>query len=795
MISVTRVFVAVIRLLKAVLGVRWQRFFASLPDVQKLWWRRLATGRKSKDWYSLSFHYYLWRPSEASRTVGRLRGIRDSGAEPPFVGYSGSQSFSAQKKTILIVLHDDTKTGAPLIGLDFGTHFSKTHNVAFLVLRPTPEFLPLHEPSFLIAYPSFPESLPDAIEALCEIFDFDFALVNSIVSAPALPSLFARQVPSVTCVHEFPDDYEPFALTAGRYSTVVVFSTVSTLSSFRELNGVGSPPAHVVPQWFSSRRQAEPVDSHRQVTITGCGTVSFRKGTDLFVEVCKAIWNQKLEAEDFSFQWIGGYGGDHSYLNALRRQIKFAGLEGKILLKGPLEDPVPEFLSSKVFLLTSRLDPLPNVVMESAGNGVPFLAFDGTNGFQALLSPGFDHLFVPQFDVTEMAKRTLEMLRNHGEHAQLGRALKDYFLDTFSESKSTDLMQIAISDAKVARREIHLNAERLGAVLAKITPSLATIPSVATIEQSIQIARNNAGYAEVLPGFGSGHYSVLRRLELVGPEAALHFIEAGSPDGPWCYSEIELAAPSPPESPGEYPLIHIHAHELEGLDSITQRLSGQSYDFRLVVSITKEENRSIVAKELRKASLAQDTDIFLVENLGRNFGAIKQCHNAGLFQGSTVVCHVHNKKSPHARSSRLHEWRNNLFTGLLGDPRLGTDASGILKLFALNDDVLLAYPKAESQHGWQDPRNTAHAERIAQSFGLPQLPYLPDYPTGGMHWIRTSALAHLYGSPLSDFLLHHPEPLASDGTPLHAWERVFPYILAEQGGRFAKTFWNEPAGA
>lgn len=131
-------------------------------------------------------------------------------------------------------------------------------------------------------------------------------------------------------------------------------------------------------------------------------------------------------------------------------------------------------------------------------------------------------------------------------------------------------------------------------------------------------------------------------------------------------------------------------------------------------------------------------------------------------------------------SSRPEQWRNNLIRGLFDSEAV---VSEVLSRFAESEDLGLAYAESESLGYWA--ANMPKATEFAHAFGANCLPWVPDFPQGGMFWARTAMLERIFSSTFLDKILL-TEPIASDGTYLHAFERMLPYLSAKEGFRMSK---------
>lgn len=137
--------------------------------------------------------------------------------------------------------------------------------------------------------------------------------------------------------------------------------------------------------------------------INGSGSISLRKGYDIFLMIAKRAI-QKYNDIPFFFRWIGAIPADN--LDPFfENDIHNAGLDNKVEFTGGLENPYNEYRKAKVFLLTSREDPFPLVCLEHALLGIPLICFDKVTGMTEFIEndAGF---IVPYLDI----EKTVDVL-------------------------------------------------------------------------------------------------------------------------------------------------------------------------------------------------------------------------------------------------------------------------------------------------------------------------------------------------------------------------------------------------
>ncbi len=153
--------------------------------------------------------------------------------------------------------------------------------------------------------------------------------------------------------------------------------------------------------------------------LVGCGTLDARKGTDLLIPLVKSL-KQKLLSDRFACVWVGSA----SYPlpeQELRIAIQQNALERNLILVGHQDCPMDYFNAANVFILPSREDPFPLVMLEAATCKLPVIGFEGSGGVTEFVESdaGFT---VPYLDVDEMAKRIAQLYDSPMLVKQMGEA-------------------------------------------------------------------------------------------------------------------------------------------------------------------------------------------------------------------------------------------------------------------------------------------------------------------------------------------------------------------------------------
>lgn len=250
----------------------------------------------------------------------------------------------------------------------------------------------------------------------------DLVYANSVRSARAV-RLLSPDAPLLAHVHE-PDwtlhnieSQSDVGLIVGGSHPIIAASGAVKSTLVNEFDVLASR-VHVI---YSVIRLTRP-QAHDQVrsvrqslgisdtafVVGGAGTLDWRKGADLFVQLARRVRMQRPEA-DVHCVWVGGGSGwDDLEQARLQFDAKKSGAGDRIHFVGAQSDPWPFYELFDVFVLTSRADPFPLVTLEAASIGRPIICFADAGGIPEFVSGGGGFV-VPYLGVEEMARQVIEL--------------------------------------------------------------------------------------------------------------------------------------------------------------------------------------------------------------------------------------------------------------------------------------------------------------------------------------------------------------------------------------------------
>ena len=156
-----------------------------------------------------------------------------------------------------------------------------------------------------------------------------------------------------------------------------------------------------------------PITNHHSPILLAVGRLHEQKGFDLLLQAWQPI-------EHAHPDWTLRIVGEGPQRSELERQRKVLQLQ-HVILAGKTNDIAKEYTTASLFVLSSRYEGLPLVLIEAMWSGLPCISFDGPRGPQTLLADNRGWL-VPNEDIAALSSR-LEYAITHPEEAAQ-RALK-----------------------------------------------------------------------------------------------------------------------------------------------------------------------------------------------------------------------------------------------------------------------------------------------------------------------------------------------------------------------------------
>lgn len=149
--------------------------------------------------------------------------------------------------------------------------------------------------------------------------------------------------------------------------------------------------------------------------LIAAGRLVHQKGFDLLLDAFHTV---AARHPDWQL-WIFGGGAKR---DALAAQIERLGLAGRAHLKRTTDRLDEQLAAASIFVLSSRFEGLPMVLLEAMTAGLPVVAFDCPTGPAQVITHGRSGLLVPAQDVAALAAGICELIENPAKRRAMGAA-------------------------------------------------------------------------------------------------------------------------------------------------------------------------------------------------------------------------------------------------------------------------------------------------------------------------------------------------------------------------------------
>ncbi|MDQ3616395.1 MAG: glycosyltransferase [Actinomycetota bacterium] len=146
-----------------------------------------------------------------------------------------------------------------------------------------------------------------------------------------------------------------------------------------------------------------PLSEHTNKTVLAAGRLSHTKGFDVLI----AAWVHVAEKHP---DWQLQICGEGELRSELRRQIIDLGLQRHVHLVGYRTHLQEDMSRASIFVLSSRAEGYPRVILEAMACGVPVISTDCPSGPREMISPGVDGLLVPSQDPEALGAAVNELI-------------------------------------------------------------------------------------------------------------------------------------------------------------------------------------------------------------------------------------------------------------------------------------------------------------------------------------------------------------------------------------------------
>ena len=685
--------------------------------------------------------------------------------------FRGARDYDPGLPTCLIAVHELSQTGAPYVGLHLAQEASRTHNVIVASLRGGPLLDAMRETACEVVVTANPHADFDHFQgdAFTQI---DVAVCNSVETFPFIRLLVARGIPFASYIHEYTWYTFPTykSIHTALFSDLLVFSSEhvrdSWLPVLRDVELDQGEDLMIIPQrefrvgsvdGASHARARQRLsrmigrDCTDKRIICGAGATQWRKGTDIFAMAAQIARHRD---PDTLFVWVGDglSPEDPAFGVWMTHHLSEAGAgdpTGNLFML-PAGDHYRDVLAAAdAMFLSSRLDPLPNVVFDALDAGCRIVLFEGASGFTDPTYQDPDLVRCveyanPDAAATALLELPLKLVEQV-ERPPAAHAL-------FSE------ITASLHDRVAGRRRIVMGATPL---------DVPVLYSGRERDREVRVREREKLFTLQRRHLWRDAATAQRHLR-----ASDNWVHRQSSVAD--YREVDAG------SVAEFS-IHLHAYYVGGLAAEFESHVAYQHARQVVVTTNTEEKAAEVETALAKQHLPGR--VLVVPNRGRDIlPFLELSRSLGTLRPDEIWCHVHQKKSV-ASTTQGDLWREFLTSILLGSDERMSDAARLIGREGVG--LVTAFDPHYGQ--WNASRALLATVEPKFSGPLPENPMV--YPMGNMFWVRGEVVSAMNALFDEDHTWPN-EPIPNDGTEFHLIERLWPAVAAECG--LESVFMSKP---
>ncbi len=299
------------------------------------------------------------------------------------------------KFTILLISHNATRTGAPILLLNLADILiKKGYTLNFLLKYGGPlehEFI--KRGKTFIAHKS-PTSIIERIKNRLKLFPhfnlklpytkYEAIISNTITNGDILEEIRKMFSGPIICyIHELKMAALNFTNTIDLKKLITatdLYAVPSEAVKQHLKTDFNIPDSLIYPLNYYQKKKliSKNIKSGKQLIVGGLGTIDWRKSPDLFIQTAALLFNENPDVE-ISFLWQGAHIFDLAF-KQLTYDLEKSGLNKKITILGSKDETDSFYENIDILFLTSREDPYPLVVLEAAAYSIPTICFSNTGG-------------------------------------------------------------------------------------------------------------------------------------------------------------------------------------------------------------------------------------------------------------------------------------------------------------------------------------------------------------------------------------------------------------------------------
>ena len=202
------------------------------------------------------------------------------------------------------------------------------------------------------------------------------------------------------------------------------FWTFLCKQAYPKLNGIiclnkdeathyeGIAPAFIIPNFVENTTGKRSLVTNK--TILAVGWLIHRKGIDMLLKAAREVLTKHPG-------WTWKLIGDGEMKDEVLQFISNEKLEDRFILQSPVDSNInDEYINASLFVLSSRYEAFPMVLLEAMSFGIPCISFDCPSGPAEIITDPEDGLLVEKENPVKLAEAISSLITNEEKRKKMG---------------------------------------------------------------------------------------------------------------------------------------------------------------------------------------------------------------------------------------------------------------------------------------------------------------------------------------------------------------------------------------
>lgn len=168
-------------------------------------------------------------------------------------------------------------------------------------------------------------------------------------------------------------------------------------------------PTPFYPEEFST------CESHKAICV---GRLNEQKGYEYLIDAWTIVSKRHPD-------WILNAYGSGEIKEQLQMRIDEKGVSNSLILNEPTSDIIDKYLESSIYIMSSRFEGFPMVLLEAMSCGLPCVSFDCPNGAKDIIEEGRNGYLVEYLNVEKLADSICKLIEDEALRIKLGANAKE----------------------------------------------------------------------------------------------------------------------------------------------------------------------------------------------------------------------------------------------------------------------------------------------------------------------------------------------------------------------------------